>query len=1537
MFYYCFLENPFFIHVWMDFIPNIDVVGVRVLNTRNGCPEERKILRGATMNNKLAIILCFLMISVQFSSLHPNRHLDEVDSTAMHAASTASGWILDQTLLVSNGAWLEDSIVVADDLFLLLSHNGNGTVGQTSWQTNQAGWRLMKLTTMGSSESSVELGNATDGELYAQSNGLLARLSSGQTLHEFHEFDTTLSPGDSIAINGSNSSGGDALLTLHASSGAGDALVAMFSCSIPATGTASLSSQACTDANGNRRYVTIKWDASTNTTSVFSTSAWLRETTTELQAYGTSSWSAVLGPSFNCSHYLQMQPNGQLHAFVGNACSVNTDSATVRSGFGSSVTYSSTMEAAAGGVATSFSSSGVESFTGWVLGGDNCPLTSEFELYGLHYGKNSAWYVDGWENGNGGSKCDYGVTASTSSSFSKLFKVQGNNQQFFVLGNRELTSHTLLETNGFLSAVGTDAGTFSVLNMCVNDNLLEGTTIMSSGSNERNVIIYYNGGSIQNVTVNSNNAGCATDVVAFTQGFVLTQYDGLVQSIALFAADLDGDGYGPSTDVFPNDPNQWADSDGDGWGDRQGFSSSDRCPNTFGNATLGLRGCIDSDGDAWDDATDKFSNDKTQWADTDNDGYGNNASGTTPDGCTNVYGTSTRDVFGCLDSDFDGYSNAGDIFPSNPAQWADSDNDTYGDNPSGMGGDDCPFQWGNSTLDLQGCPDTDGDGYPDLTDALPNNPTQWRDLDGDGYGDNLSGSNPDIFRFDPTQHSDSDNDGYGDNSGGTKGDACPQTAGNSTQDRYGCVDTDGDGHSDLNDGFPNDATKWQDTDGDGYEDSEDRFPLDQTQWNDTDSDGYGDNRYGSNGDPFPNDPTQFSDIDNDGYGDNASGNNPDAFPTDSSQWSDTDGDGFGDNLGGTQGDACPTIIGNSTVDRYGCLDADGDGVSDLNDGFPNDKTRSDDTDGDGVEDHNDAYPYDSSQHADSDGDGYGDNRYGSNGDPFPNDPTQFRDIDNDGYGDNASGNNPDAFPADGTQWNDTDGDGFGDNLGGTQGDACPTEYGSSQIDRFGCPDRDGDMVSDLNDGFPDDPNRSEDTDGDGVQDHEDAFPYDRSQQSDSDGDGFGDNHSGNNPDPFPNDATQYRDIDNDGYGDNPNGTNPDAFPIDATQHIDSDGDGFGDNEGGTKGDACPTEFGTSTQDRFGCPDADSDGISDLNDRFPNNPLRWLDSDGDAVADQDDEFPYDPTQWIDSDGDSYGDNASGNNADRFPNDPTQWYDIDGDGHGDNPEGFEPDQFPSNPTQWLDRDNDGHGDDLNGTSPDFFPDDPTQWEDADKDGLGDNPAGNNPDPSLGDRDNDGFIDSEDPLPDLATPNDRDNDGYTEEEDAFPFDDREWRDNDGDGLGDDHADADDDNDGYVDTEEMMAGTDPLDPDSKPFDIYIPGTSIALGFWDLIGIFVGIPMMSWVLFGYATRFPRGRKYEALLKSATTRDELEAIALKYEFATTIRLLGPSQALRLERMRTELDDALEEAEHAQAHGIKGPDIGSTKDYGSGYVISPKEP
>ena len=637
------------------------------------------------------------------------------------------------------------------------------------------------------------------------------------------------------------------------------------------------------------------------------------------------------------------------------------------------------------------------------------------------------------------------------------------------------------------------------------------------------------------------------------------------------------------------------------------------------------------------------------------------------------------------DTDSDGIPNTVDT---------DDDGDGFGD-PS----DACPTQYGNSTVDLSGCPDNDGDGYSNSGDAFVNDDSQYLDTDQDGFGDNTSG-----FR----------------------GDYCPLVYGESTRNEvFGCPDSDFDG--------------WAD----------------------------------------------FQDL----------------FASDSSQWNDTDLDGFGDELNGYEGDACPLDAGNSTADRFGCLDSDGDGYSDLGDDLP----------------------YEQTQWSDRDGDGYGDNN-------------------------EQGANMVDYFPSDGTQWNDTDGDGHGDNPYGSQGDW-----------------------------FPNDPNRWQDSDQDGVANEDDAFPNNPTQSVDSDGDGYGDDPNGTDYDDFPLDANEWLDTDSDGIGDN-----SDQYPYDPSQSVDSDGDGFGDNTNGTRGDA-----------------------------FPEDGSEWLDTDGDGVGDNSDDLPFNPSQTSDADGDGFGDDPTGTGADPFPNDPTQWVDADGDGYGDNAEGNNPDLFPRDITQWFDSDGDGFGDNQNGVNPDAFPDDSTQWIDADGDGLGDNINGTNPDPSPDDFDNDGYVDSEDPFPQIASPGDKDNDGVIDDDDAFPDNFREFSDNDGDGDGD-IEDLDDDNDGYLDEDEIRSNSDPLDPNSKPiegFEVIIPGTAISLGAWDLIGIFGGVPLFGWIGFGFLTRNKRCAKYEDQLKTASTRDELEKVALRWEYSLMLRMLGPHQGIRLERLRAELDDKFENASY----------------------------
>ncbi|MBR69299.1 MAG: hypothetical protein CMA86_07340 [Euryarchaeota archaeon] len=307
------------------------------------------------------------------------------------------------------------------------------------------------------------------------------------------------------------------------------------------------------------------------------------------------------------------------------------------------------------------------------------------------------------------------------------------------------------------------------------------------------------------------------------------------------------------------------------------------------------------------------------------------------DDCPNTAGTSTVDRDGCPDADDDGYSDENDAFPNDANEWLDTDGDGVGDN-----NDEFPN-------DINEWIDSDGDGVGDNSDEFPDDVTEWMDSDGDGVGDNS-----DWAPNDANETKDSDGDGVGDNA-----DAFPNDA-NETKD------SDGDGVGDNADAFPNDASETKDSDGDGIGDNSDPYPFIN---NDLDSDGDG---IPDLQDDFPNDITQWMDSDGDGYGDNATGTAPDAFVNIASQWSDIDGDGYGDNWGNAtwtefrapssvgqfvegavMADYCPEVAGNSTVAGFfGCVDDDGDGIPNMFEivDLPSD------SDGDGIPDEFDKCP-----------------------------------------------------------------------------------------------------------------------------------------------------------------------------------------------------------------------------------------------------------------------------------------------------------------------------------------------------------------------------------------------------------------------------------------------------------------------------------------------------------------------------------------------------------------------------------------------------
>ena len=143
------------------------------------------------------------------------------------------------------------------------------------------------------------------------------------------------------------------------------------------------------------------------------------------------------------------------------------------------------------------------------------------------------------------------------------------------------------------------------------------------------------------------------------------------------------------------------------------------------------------------------------------------------------WGQVRAEIVGGPDTDGDGWSNLGDAFIHEPTQWRDTDGDGYGDEADGNEADACPNIRGTSILDRLGCRDTDGDGWSDPTDDWAAHP----------YG------MADAFPTEALQWKDTDSDGFGDVPLGALRDDCPDVFGTSTRDLQGCEDNNGDGWS----------------------------------------------------------------------------------------------------------------------------------------------------------------------------------------------------------------------------------------------------------------------------------------------------------------------------------------------------------------------------------------------------------------------------------------------------------------------------------------------------------------------------------------------------------------------------------------------------------------------------------------------------------------------------------------------------------------------------------------------------------------------
>ena len=250
--------------------------------------------------------------------------------------------------------------------------------------------------------------------------------------------------------------------------------------------------------------------------------------------------------------------------------------------------------------------------------------------------------------------------------------------------------------------------------------------------------------------------------------------------------------------------------------------------------------------------------------------------------------------------------------------------------------------------------------------------------------------------------------------------------------------------------------------------NEDRFPDDKTEWYDRDWDDIGDN--------------EDTDDDNDGLSDKIE----ESLGTNPYYW-DTDGDHRGDDW-----DKMP-------LDKYSFEDMDGDGIPDFT---------IEDTNGDGNFDPDFWGGPDITTTVDEDVDGDGI----SNVDEDNGATDRYQpDSDWDGFNDGI-----DAFPTWHEEWYDTDQDGLGNNLdrdddGDGFSDLDEAFNNTNPLDSSSKPtnDQDQDFMSDLYEAKIGTSTSKDDTDGDSYKDGLDHFPLDESEWLDSDNDGEGNNRDNN--------------------------------------------------------------------------------------------------------------------------------------------------------------------------------------------------------------------------------------------------------------------------------------------------------------------------------------------------------------------------------------------------------------------------------------------
>ena len=231
--------------------------------------------------------------------------------------------------------------------------------------------------------------------------------------------------------------------------------------------------------------------------------------------------------------------------------------------------------------------------------------------------------------------------------------------------------------------------------------------------------------------------------------------------------DEDGDGYDNIeknlwlsngviqwVDQFPNNSEEWNDTDDDGIGnnadlddDNDGWSDNDEINCSYEGISYMTENPLsipkDTDGDGICEFLD-YDDDNDGWSDEEENTCAYAAgwigeSSRTVDSSDYPLDTDGDRLCNPIDEDDDndGRLDENDIFPLNLNEWSDNDNDGIGDNEDLD--DDNDILTDKSEIENGTDPnnsDTDSDGYSDNNDIFPLDAKDWLDLDDDGVGDN---------------------------------------------------------------------------------------------------------------------------------------------------------------------------------------------------------------------------------------------------------------------------------------------------------------------------------------------------------------------------------------------------------------------------------------------------------------------------------------------------------------------------------------------------------------------------------------------------------------------------------------------------------------------------------------------------------------------------------------------------------------------------------------------------------------------------------